>query len=239
LISGTVTCDSKCEQNSVISFLRDLTFTGSFTSYQNTSDATFQQNKISNFSDNEENMDCNVMKIEHCSDEFTNENEKFSDIDKDIENSVDENNKIYVNKIKKKHRNVNSRVTVKIRLKQFPDLIEFENNVVCKVCKVLLDWTNRGRITDHIKSQKHIARLTNKEPNSDSLTETDRIRILNQIKAGDRINNPLLCNEKPDTPVQEKLKQRLKEFPWLQKIVKLEEVECVLCRCPDGREKVM
>ncbi|XP_023348647.1 uncharacterized protein LOC111717384, partial [Eurytemora carolleeae] len=49
-----------------------------------------------------------------------------------------------------------SRISLKTRLEQFNDLVEFEGEVVCRICKVVLEWTKRSRINDHMRSQKHI-----------------------------------------------------------------------------------
>lgn len=59
-------------------------------------------------------------------DESTNNDNEDSD-----ENSV-QNNIKSATKIRKRN-NLGSRVSLKLRLKQYPDLIEFEGNTVCKV----------------------------------------------------------------------------------------------------------
>ena len=50
----------------------------------------------------------------------------------------------------------NSRISLQTRLEQFKDLVEFEGEVICRICKVVLEWTKRSRINDHMRSQKHI-----------------------------------------------------------------------------------
>merc|ERR1719468_1145216 len=66
-----------------------------------------------------------------------------------------------------------------------------------------------------MKSQKHLNQASLFKQEDFQLTDKDRLKLDNQGKLG----------------------QRLKDYPWLEKIPNLEEAECVFCRCIVGWQR--
>jgi len=149
---------------------------------------------------------------------------------------------------RKKRSGVSSRISLETRLRQFPDLAEFEGQVICKVCLVVLDWSKRSRISEHMRSQKHIRSnsLNIKPKEISELSDSERLkvhvqaqRLNNCLKKKDHRENSTDDEYEDDTdiPFQEKLVQRMQEFPWMKKLPRVDEVRCIFCRCPVNWER--
>ena len=57
--------------------------------------------------------------------------------------------------------------------------------MICRVCKILLDWTKTSRINEHMRSQKHIKAAREAPPDDGTLpilSEAERIKIQAQAR---------------------------------------------------------
>jgi hypothetical protein len=50
-----------------------------------------------------------------------------------------------------------------ISCSEYWELLEVEGKTMCRVCRVPLDWNNRYRINEHLRSQKHNKNLQQKD----------------------------------------------------------------------------
>jgi len=247
LSTGFVNCIANHEKQSIIKFLKDISFLG----YFENDNCIFNNSNISENSNMKHENECHV-KCEIFEEKYISEEEspnikttvspnidRFngSDFEETVETSDQENDNELRPK-RKKRKSLGSRISLKLRLQQYPHLMEFKSRAICKVCKILLDWTKRCRVNDHMKSQKHLNQASLFKLEDFQLTDKDRLKLDNQIKLLEN-SNQIYDNQNNETSekTQGKLGQRLKDYPWLEKIPNLEEAECVFCRCIVGWQR--
>ena len=144
---GFVNCVDNQEKQSIINFLNDISFLGHFK----------DDNCIFNNSNVPENLNIKLekeclVKCESSEEKNVSEDESSnikstkspnidkyngSDFDETVETSDQENVDILKPK-RKKRKPLGSRISLKLRLKQYSHLMEFKSNTVCKVSNQIL-----------------------------------------------------------------------------------------------------
>ena len=148
---GFVNCVDNQEKQSIINFLNDISFLGHFK----------DDNCIFNNSNVPENLNIKLekeclVKCESSEEKNVSEDESSniksikspnidkyngSDFDETVETSDQENVNILKPK-RKKRKPLGSRISLKLRLKQYSHLMEFKSNTICKVGTYLFEFWN-------------------------------------------------------------------------------------------------